>query len=86
MINRQTNGRVTSCAEILRTAPINACLQELRSAGVALSAANAAITAGLHAQMLSGGDVSELLASVIDRMDRAISEASFVITGQRCER
>lgn len=61
---------------------IASSLNELRSAKVALFAANSAITAALHAQMIGPDEVYELLNSVVDRLDRAVHQVDIAITGK----
>jgi hypothetical protein len=82
MTARHRVARAHLRAQSQRQNNIASSLNELRSAKVALFAANACITAGLHAQMVGPDEVYELLNSVFDRLDRAISQLDIAVTGK----
>lgn len=82
MTARHRVARAHLRAERQRKDLIASSLHELRSAKVALFAANACITAGLHAQMVGADEVYELLSSVFDRLDRAVSQVDIAVIGK----
>lgn len=66
----------------LRKHQIAASLNELHAAKVALFAATACISAGLHAEMIDSDGVHELLNSVYDRLHRAIAQVDLAVAGK----